>query len=138
MTVHRRHGLRTLTVRTAARRKGNEQLVTGRRTVVVRPLDVYGPEGHERRGDRLLLLDETGRSVAVALVLDAVRTTLASVVDADWWADDPDCTDRGTWTAEWRREWDTVDARRVDDVPVVCVRFRVVGLEDEESTTSQG
>jgi hypothetical protein len=122
--------------------------------VVVRPVTDLDREPLEKAGDRVLLVDATGGSIAVA---DVVSTTVTALhgVDADTrQADDPDHAGAAQWAraqvARWRTAGllattdttdctdttDTTDTTDSTDVTVVVVHVRVVGLEAVPSTAS--
>lgn len=136
MTVQRRHGLRTLPVPTGAAGTGLDQLVSGRRTAVVRPVADDG-EVLERPGDRLIVTDGRGRAVAVVEVRDITLATLASVLDDVRLADDPDAPSREAWATARCREWGR-DPGSPEAVPVVALRLHVVGLEESPTTAGPG
>jgi uncharacterized protein YhfF len=133
MPAQRRHGLTTMLLTGDPDVRGalTQHLLAGRKTVVVRPLnDVDEPL--ERAGDRILLVDATGRSIAVADVVYTTVTTLQGV-DADTRrADDPDHTGAEQWAqaqvARWRAAG-LVTTADATDLPVAAVRVRVVGLD---------
>ncbi len=135
MPNRRRHGLTTVVLTGDPDVPGalTAHLLAGRKTVVVRP--VTDPDGDllEKAGDRVLLVDATGGSIAVA---DVLSTTVSSLhgVDADTrLADDPDHVSAGQWAraqvARWRTAGLLGTTTDTTDLTVVAVRLRVVGLE---------
>ena len=68
MPTQRRHGLTTLLL-TGDPDARTAHLLTGRKTVVVRPVTESAREPLEQVGDRVLLVDATGRSIAVAALV---------------------------------------------------------------------
>ncbi len=150
MRIQRRHGLTTLLLTGDPDVPGGltGHLLTGRKTVVLRPVTDLDREPFEKAGDRVLLVDATGGSIAVADVVSATVTALDGV-DADTRrADDPDNVDAAQWAraqvARWRAAGllPTADGTGITplpdpaDVTVVVVHVRVVGLEATPSTTS--
>ena len=133
MPRQRRHGLATLQLSADpdACRALAEHLLAGRKTVVVRPVTEPDHEPLERAGERALLVDAFGRSVAVADVVATRLTTLDGVDAETRRADDPDQPDARRWTGAQLARWRTSGLLPPDvtDVPVAVVGVRVVGLE---------
>jgi uncharacterized protein YhfF len=145
MPTQRRHGLTTLLLTGEPDVRGalTAHLLAGRKTVVVRPVTDPDLEPFEKAGDRVLLVDATGGSIAVADVLAATVTALRGV-DADTRrADDPDHASAEQWAraqvARWRSAGLLETTADTTDLTVVAVRLRVVGLEAVPSLpASQG
>jgi uncharacterized protein YhfF len=121
-------------------------LLTGRKTVVVRPVTDLGREPIDKAGDRVLLVDATGGSIAVADVVSATVTALDAVDDDTRRADDPDHVSAAQWARAQIARWGaagllpTTDGATPPpdpaDVTVVVVHVRVVGLEAAPPATS--
>ncbi len=142
MPTQRRHGLPTL-VLPGDPAAFTDHLLTGRKTVVVRPV-VAHPGPLERAGDRVLLVDAAGRSLAVADVVSATLTVLSQVDAPTRCADDPDHVDAGQWSratlARWRRagllgDGDLPEPGTWTDPVVSVVGIHVVGLENPAAVT---
>ncbi len=139
MPTQRRHGLTTLLLTGDPDVRGalTGHLLAGRKTVVVRPVTDPDREPLEKVGDRVLLVDASGRSVAVADVLSTTVTALRDV-DADTRrADDPDHRSSAEWAeaqlARWRAAGLLATTDGIDGI-VAAVRVRVVGLETSPPT----
>ena len=144
MPTQRRHGLTTLLLTGAPDVRGalTGHLLAGRKTVVVRPVTDPDREPLEKVGNRVLLVDGNGGSLAVADVLSATVTALHGV-DADTrLADDPDHVGAEQWVqaqvARWRAAGLLGSTTDTSDVTVVAVRLRVVGLEAVPSAPASG
>ncbi len=139
MPTQRRHGLTTLLLTGDPDVRGalTGHLLAGRKTVVVRPATDPDREPLEKVGDRVLLVDAAGRSVAVADVLSTTVTALRDV-DADTRrADDPDHRSAAQWAQAQLARWRTAGLLATTDgtdVTVAAVRVRVVGLETSPPT----
>jgi hypothetical protein len=154
MPTQRRHGLPTLLVTGDPDVRGavTDHLLTGRKTVVLRPVPDPDHEPLERAGDRVLLVDDAGRSLAVADVVSATLATLADVDAPTRRADDPDHLDEAGWTGAQLARWRTAglladadstgtagtDAGSGTDLAVAVVRVRVVGLETAPASSTEG
>lgn len=116
--MHTRHGLRTVTLGApgADRRTATADALSGTATRRLRLLPdppATLSEPLEAVGDRELLLDDTGRSVAVVQV-DAIAV-------ADWASIQTDGGPRGPWSGR--------PATRPDD-RVAVISFHVVGRSE--------
>jgi uncharacterized protein YhfF len=112
------------------RRRLTKLVLAGHKTTTARPWKAGGAyEQLEAVGERLLLIDHSGRSVAV-LEIDAVRlTTIGAVDDPFGMADDPDDSTVEAWRTVVEQDWASL-CPLTDDTPLVCVRFHVVGRDD--------
>lgn len=134
MPAQRRHGLTTMLLTGDPDVRGalTDHLLAGHKTVVVRPLVEPDHEPLDKAGDRVLLVDASGRSIAVADVVSTTVTTLSGV-DADTrTADDPDHTGAEQWAQAQMARWRAaglVTTADTTDLPVAAVRVRVVGLD---------
>ena len=134
MPAPRRHGLPTLLIHgdSDAARTSIEHLLSGRKTVIVRPVLDPDEEPLERTGERVLIVDSAGLSIAVVDVVSTVTTVLGDVDAATRRADDPDYTSPEQWAITQLARWHAAGLpvpNPVDRVPVVAVGVRVVGLE---------
>jgi uncharacterized protein YhfF len=138
MPTQRRHGLTTvlLTGDPDVRGALTDHLLAGRKTVVLRPVTEPDREPLERAGDRVLLVDSAGHSIAVADVVSADLTTLAGVDEDTRRADDPDHV--GTqWASAQLARWRAaglIAPTVLTDPTVLVIRVRVVGLENPSKT----
>lgn len=143
MPTKRRHGLPTLLMTGSPDKPGTltDHLLAGRKTVVVRPVTDPNEEPLERVGDRVLLVDAAGLSIAVADVASTTMTTLADVDALTCRADDPDQISVLHWgraqLARWRMAGLLGPGATVDG-PVVVIGIRVVGLEAHADTPDTG
>lgn len=136
MPTPRRHGLPTLLIPggSDAARTSIGHLLSGRKTVIVRPVLDPSEEPLERMGERALIVDSAGLSIAVADVVSTVTTVLGDLDAPTRRADDPDHTSAEQWAiaqlARWRAAGLPV-SDPADRVPVVAVGVRVVGLDGD-------
>ena len=125
-----RHGMRTLQLGQPGpdRRRLTDLVLAGHKTTTVRPWEAaQTPEQLEAVGERLLLIDQYGRSAAV-LEIDAVRlTTLVDLDDNCLPAEKPNSPNGDAWRTTVEQDWNATFGPLTDDTPVVCVRFHVVG-----------
>ena len=139
MPTQRRHGLTTvlLTGDPDVRGALTDHLLAGRKTVVLRPVTEPDREPLERAGDRVLLVDSAGHSIAVGDVLSADLTTLAGVDEGTRRADDPDHLGAGQWASAQLARWRAaglIAPTVLTDPTVLVIRVRVVGLENPSIT----
>ncbi len=130
-----RHGMRTLQLGKPGpdRRRLTELVLTGHKTATARLMDATdADEPLEAPGERLLLLDHSGRSAAV-LEVDAIRlATLGDVDQRFVTADDPQHPNVGAWRNAVAGDQDAIPGPLTDDTPVVCVHFHVVGRDGDD------
>jgi len=143
MPPKRRHGLTTLLLTGDPDVRGAlaGHLLAGRKTVVVRPVTDPDREPLEKAGDRVLLVDGTGRSIAVADVVSTTVTALHGVDTDTRRADDPDHTGSAQWTGAQVARWRTAGLLATTDtaeVTVAAVHLRVVGLETAPPAAEPG
>ncbi len=137
MAIHRRYGLRTVVLGgvDATGRRQIDHILTGRKTVVLRPL--LNPDGStdalERPGELLLAVDAAGRSLAVLRVQTTGITTFDEIEGALRRADDPDTHGHRAWAQTRRQQWLAAGHRLDGRTPVVWVRFTVMGRDDPET-----
>ena len=132
--MHTRHGMRSLRLGQAGpeRRRLTDLVLAGHKTTTARPWNADGPaeERLEAVGERLLLLDDSERTAAV-LEIDGVRlTTLSDADKAFGTADDEGHPTVGAWPAAVQQDWNATPGPLTADTPIVCVRFHVVGRDD--------
>jgi uncharacterized protein YhfF len=137
MSPASRHGLRTLLVTAVPDVPDHlaRHLLSGSKTVVLRPVPDGVLASPERAGERVLLIDGTGRPLAVADVTAASLTRLADVDEPTRRADDPDHVSAEQWVAAQLARWiaaGLVDADATSSLPVMTVHLHVVGLETDQ------
>ncbi len=134
--MHTRHGMRTLRLGRAGpeRRRLTDLVLAGHKTTTVRPWNAAGTadERLEAVGERLLLLDDSERSAAV-LEIDGVRlTTISDADNAFVTADGEGHPAVGAWRAAVEQDWNPTGGPLTADTPIVCIRFHVVGRDDND------
>ena len=133
--MHTRHGMRTLRLGRAGpeRRQLTDLVLAGHKTTTARPwnADSADKERLEAVGERLLLLDDSERTAAV-LEIDGVRlTTIGDADKAFVTTDVQDHPTVGAWPAAVQQDWNATPGPLTADTPIVCVRFHVVGRDDD-------
>lgn len=134
--MHTRHGLPTVELGTSGENRRHLTalvLARGQGTLIQlgRPT---GTPGTVAAGERLLLIDHAGRSVAV-LEVDAVEhTTVAGLSRSG--APDEDTHPEGTdlWVAPPSDRPAIASSRRAPQTSVACVHFHIVGHEEAQAS----
>jgi uncharacterized protein YhfF len=114
------------------RRQLTDLVLAGHKTTTARPWNAAGADKErlEAVGERLLLLDDSERSAAV-VEIDVVRlTTIGDADDALMTVDDEGHPTVGAWRAAVEQDWSAAPGPLTADTPIVCVRFHVVGRDD--------
>ncbi|MEV0305379.1 ASCH domain-containing protein [Streptomyces prasinus] len=123
-------GMRALELGTPGglRDKLNSLVLAGRKTATTGLLAEYveETEGLEFAGERLALLDDDGRSVAVIEVTGVEVTSFAGVTWEHAAAEGEGDASLEEWRAGHRRFWEREGTPVEDGTAVVCLAFRVV------------
>ncbi|MEU3512487.1 ASCH domain-containing protein [Streptomyces longwoodensis] len=106
----------------------NSLVLTGQKTATTGLLEDYAKEteGLEYLGERLALLDERGRSIAVIEITGVEVKPFGEVTWEHARAEGEGDASLEEWRAGHRRYWSRLGTPVEDGTPVVCLAFRLV------------
>ena len=121
-------GLRSLELGTpgAVRERLNGLVLAGLKCATAGTMEDYAENDHEYVGERLALVDDDWKKIAVVEVVDTAATTFAEVPWSFAQAEHEGDESLEEWRAGHRAFWEEQGVVVTDDLPVFLIYFRLV------------